>query len=243
MVAANFEMKAMAQKQILVIPIIDASGGMAGEKIARINEAMREMVFQLVDIEQNDNVEILLAPIVFNNGARWMVNEPVRPGNFNWYDVQASGGADLGAAYYLLIEKLRRRENGGWINARERFRPILLLISDGKPSMGWESNLDELKKRGWFKVALRYAIAIEEANLPVLEAFTGTSEAIFDIETFCSDLQWIVQPVWAVDDDAAEIDYDATVVTGDGPNSAFVETVATDELDDTIGEGDDSFFV
>ena len=244
----DFEMPVgKAQQQILVVPIIDASGSMtANGNIGKVNEAMREMAPQLVDIENANNVEIMLAPIIFNNGARWvglLNNEPVRPSNFNWCDVQASGGTDLGSAYGLLREKLTRKENGGWLDGRKGLRPILLLISDGEPNMGWEANFGELKKRGWFKVAMRYAIAVEGASLPVLEAFTGTSEAVFDIETFCSDLQWIVQPVWAVDDDAAKIDYDATVVTGDGPNSAFVETVATDELDDTIGEGDDSFFV
>ena len=231
MVAANFEIKAMAKEQILVIPIIDASGGMAGEKIARINEAMHEMAPQLVDIEQDDNVEILLAPIVFNNCARWMVNEPVRPGNFNWYDVQASGGADLGAAYYLLMEKLTTRRNGGWINARKSLRPVLLLISDGKPSMGWESNLDELKKRRWFKVAMRYAIAVEGASLPVLEAFTGTSETIYDIETLRVDLAVLVRPF---------IDYTEDIVD-DGCGCIWVEGEAHEETDRHQNDIEDFF--
>ena len=194
----DFEMPSgKAQQQILVVPIIDGSGSMsANGNMGKVNEAMREMAPQLVDIENANSVEILLAPILFNNGARWVgmpTGEPVRPANFVWYDVQASGGTDLGSAYGLLREKLTRRENGGWLDGRKGLRPILLLISDGEPNMGWEANFDELKKRGWFKVAMRYAIAVEGASLPVLEKFTGTSETIYDTETLRVDLAQLVQ--------------------------------------------------
>ena len=232
----DFEMPAgKAQQQILVVPIIDASGSMtANGNIGKVNEAMREMAPQLVDIENANNVEIMLAPIIFNNGARWvglLNNEPVRPSNFNWCDVQASGGTDLGSAYGLLREKLTRKENGGWLDGRKGLRPILLLISDGEPNMGWEANFGELKKRGWFKVAMRYAIAVEGASLPVLEAFTGTSETIYDIETLRVDLAVLVRPF---------IDYTEDIVD-DGCGCIWVEGEAHEETDRHQNDIEDFF--
>lgn len=187
-----------AQKQILVVPIIDCSGSMTENgNIGRVNEAMREVAPQLVEIENDNNVEILLAPIAFSNGARWIGipegGQPIRPSNFIWSDLEARGGTDLGAAYSLLRTRLTRKENGGWLEGRKGLRPILLLISDGEPNMGWESYYDELAKRGWFKFAMRYAIAVEGASMPVLEKFTGTSETIYDTNTLRTDLASLVK--------------------------------------------------
>lgn len=188
-----------AQKQILVVPIIDGSGSMREcGNIGKVNEAMREVAPQLVEIEKENKVEILLAPILFNNGARWVglpANEPVRAGQFTWSNVEASGGTDLGSAYELLRQKLTRRENGGWMEGRKGLRPILLLISDGAPNMGWERPFEELSRRGWFKVAMRYAIAVEGASLDVLEKFTGNSETIYDTETLRTDLGSLIQAI------------------------------------------------
>ena len=220
-----------AQKQILVVPIIDGSGSMREHgNIGKVNEAMKEVAPQLVEIEQENNVEILLAPILFNNGARWVGlpnNEPVRAGQFIWNNVEAAGGTDLGSAYRLLREKLTRRENGGWLEGRKGLRPILLLISDGAPNLGWEPSFDELSKRGWFKVSMRYAIAVEGAVHDVLEKFTGTNETIYDTETLRTDLGSLIQAIVIATSQAVS----------DGGGMIVDTTAATANVEDTAKEG------
>ena len=63
--------------------------------------------------------------------------------------------------------------------------PIIILMTDGMPtSYDWENHLADLKKKGWFKVALKYAIAIEvnsDEAKEVLTKFTGTGETVLTV--------------------------------------------------------------
>ena len=189
-----------ARKQLLVIPIVDASASMERNgNICRVNEAMREVAPQLVDVENENGVEILLASVVFNCNARWIGigsnDMPVRPTDFSWTDFKAVGSADFSAACRLLADKLTSTEKGGWIDAQRGLRPILLFISNGDVDPGWEASFDTLAKRGWFKLAMKYAIAVEGASMPVLEKFTGNRETIYDTETLRTDLATLVKAI------------------------------------------------
>lgn len=63
--------------------------------------------------------------------------------------------------------------------------PIIILMTDGMPtSNDWENRLGELKRKGWFKVALKYALAIgidTDEAMDVLCKFTGNSETVLKI--------------------------------------------------------------
>ena len=65
--------------------------------------------------------------------------------------------------------------------------PIIILMTDGMPtSFGWEKHLDELKKKGWYRVALKYALAIgidTDEAMDVLRKFTGNSETVLKVYT------------------------------------------------------------
>ena len=65
--------------------------------------------------------------------------------------------------------------------------PIIILMTDGLPtSYDWEDHLNKLKKKGWFKVALRYALAIgidTDEAMDVLTKFTGNSETVLKVYT------------------------------------------------------------
>ena len=50
----------------------------------------------------------------------------------------------------------------------------------------WEKKLEELQKKGWFKVALKYALAIgsdSDEAMDVLTKFTGNSETVLKVYT------------------------------------------------------------
>ena len=65
--------------------------------------------------------------------------------------------------------------------------PILILMTDGMPtSYDWERHLDSLKKKGWFRVALKYALAIgidTQEAMDVLSKFTGNPETVLKVYT------------------------------------------------------------
>ena len=53
-------------------------------------------------------------------------------------------------------------------------------------SYDWKDHLSTLKKKGWFKVALKYALAIQiDTNeaMDVLSSFTGNPETVLKVYT------------------------------------------------------------
>ena len=242
-----------AQKQLFVIPIIDRSGSMSAHgNIGKVNDAMKEVAPQLVEIEQSNNVSIRLAPISFASGASWLglnsEGQPVGPSDFKWTDMIASGGTDLGAAFKLLNSKLTRTENGGWLEGRKGLRPVILLISDGEPNDDWENPLKDLSKRGWFKVASKFAIAVEGADLSVLERFTGNKEAIYNTDTLRTDLGTLVKAIvlaasMAVSDaggapmDTASVDNNNITDANEAEQQNILNTV-----NETLGVNDNNQF-
>ena len=65
--------------------------------------------------------------------------------------------------------------------------PIIILMTDGMPtSYDWEEHLNRLKKKGWFKVALKYALAIgidTREAMDILSKFTSNPETVLKVYT------------------------------------------------------------
>lgn len=188
-----------AQTEIVVIPIIDVSGSMYGERIGSVNDAMREVPEQLKDI--NDDVidsKLLIAPMQFSTNAEWFSlqnGKPAEVDTFRWIDRNASGLTDLGAACKLLAQKLTVEEKGGWMKGRGGAAPVIILISDGAPTDEYKPPLAELKKRGWFRAALKFAVAVEGADKDVLAEFTGNPEAVIDTTVIRNSLSSVIKLV------------------------------------------------
>ena len=218
------------ESEVIVIPIIDVSGSMDGDRIAAVNEAMAAVPAQLAQIN-DDTVDgkLLIAPMSFSTGASWFGlsnGQPAEVETFRWIDKKASGLTDLGAACDLLYEKLTVKEKGGWMNGRSGAKPVIILISDGGPTDDYKSSLDKLKNRGWFRAAFKFAIAVgTDANRSVLTEFTGTPEAVFDTEKIRLDLASIVKRV-------------VVSASKTGSRSASVSNVVniSDVVEDTTGK-------
>ena len=76
--------------------------------------------------------------------------------------------------------------------------PIILLLTDGHPTKTTEKQLAELKKLPWFRVSLRYGIAIElndKRTMRVLTDFTEDKDCVvecIDSATLAKIIQIIV---------------------------------------------------
>lgn len=161
--------------------VIDTSGSMKGSKIGSVNDAIVNVLPMLDDISSsNPDAEIRVAALEFSSGTNWLYDEPKLASDFKWQDVEAGGLTSLGEACVELNNKLSR--NGFMKTASGSFAPAIILLSDGGPTDDYDSGLSKLKSNNWFKAAIKIAIAIGEgADLSVLEKFTGTNEAIFEV--------------------------------------------------------------
>jgi len=177
----------IAKKDLALFFVIDKSGSMNGSRIGAVNNAIRDFLSILPDIQEDTtSVNIKMNALVFSDDANWVYPELKDADDFKWTDVSTYGGTNFGAAYDELSNVLRKQQSGGWMPDFAGVAPIIIFMSDGMPNFGWENHLDELKKRGWFKPALRYAIAIEVDDpraKSVLTEFTDNPERVITTTT------------------------------------------------------------
>lgn len=178
----------IAKQELNLIFVIDNSGSMEGEKIGAVNNAIRDIMTIMPDIQDDtSDANIKISALVFSDKAKWINKEPQAVNDFKWTDLSADGGTDLSQAYDKLGDFLRKKENGGQMPDLGGVAPIVILMTDGLPtSYDWEKHLNELRKKGWFRVALKYALSIgidcDEA-LDVLTKFTGNPETVLKVYT------------------------------------------------------------
>lgn len=164
--------------------VIDTSGSMSGTRIGQVNEAMRETFPLLKEIaDANDDAEIKVAILKFSDGCSWVTPStgPVNLEDIVYNPLSAGGLTDFGAALKELDSKLSKNEFLN--NQTGAYAPVILLLSDGGPTdeTVWPKALEQLKKNKWFQHAIKIAIDIESgSDRSVLEAFTGSAEAILD---------------------------------------------------------------
>ncbi len=170
----------------LFIPLLDCSGNMMGEKAARLNAAMEELMDELKGIDDAEiDLAIRVAPMLFSRGAEWAVSEkPVAVSDFFWCPPYVHGSADVGAALKTLSEKLAPESEGGWMPRGGEF-PVLVLFSSVPSTDEYRFELDRLRENRWYRHALKLAVAIgADADREMLTAFAGSAEAVLDLDTF-----------------------------------------------------------
>ena len=161
---------------------------MEGEKIGAVNNAIRDVMSIMPEIQEDTSDALIkISALVFSDKAKWVYSEPQTVENFKWKDLSIEGGTDLSNAYDELAKFLRKKEKGGKMPDLGGVAPIIILMTDGMPtSYDWEDHLKDLKKKGWFKVALKYALAIgidSDEAMDVLTKFTGNSETVLKVYT------------------------------------------------------------
>ena len=178
----------IARQELNLLFVIDNSGSMAGEKLGAVNNAIRDVMSIMPEIQEDTaDAQIKISALRFSDDAQWVYSEPKDVSEFKWKDLSPQGGTNLSAAYDELSKWLAKKSNGGQMPDIGGVAPIIILMTDGLPtSYDWERRLESLKKKGWFKVALKYALAIgidTDEAMNVLSQFTGNSETVLKVYT------------------------------------------------------------
>lgn len=164
----------LARRPLHFFFVLDGSGSMnAAGKIEALNSSIRQALPHLQEVaDQSPFVEVLVRAVVFASGARWHVEVPTPVGEVQWTDVTAAGSTDLGAALRELAAVLQMPP----MQARA-FPPVIVLVSDGRPTDDFEAALEQLMAEPWGRRAVRLAIAIgADADLDVLQQFIDDPE-------------------------------------------------------------------
>lgn len=171
------------RKMCAVIFLLDTSGSMSGASIGAVNEAIENVLPELVTMnENNPDNEIKVAIMKFDFDAEWvfggdelLLPEEVRD---TWNGLDANGYTSMGAAFEALNEKLS--VNRGFMKrASGSVAPVLFLLSDGAPTDDYQAGLQKLQNNNWYKIAVRVAVGYsEQCNDDVLREFTGNPETV-----------------------------------------------------------------
>lgn len=174
--------------------VLDTSGSMAGERIAKLNEAMNETLAIISDIAKKQaDAKIKIAVMEFNSHCKWITPEgPKDAKDFFWNDLKAGGLTELGEALDELYDKMTREKF--MKSATGQYQPIVIFISDGAPTDDWEKSFEHLKNANrWFQVATKIGIAFD-TDTKVLSKLVGNSEAVVqtnDLEEFGKIIRFI----------------------------------------------------
>ena len=178
----------IARQELNLLFVIDNSGSMEGEKLGAVNNAIRDVMSIMPEIQEDTSDAVIkISALQFSDRAKWVYSEPKSVEEFKWTDISSDGGTNLSSAYDELAKWLCKKENGGQMPDLGGIAPIIIMRTDGLPtSYDWEKHLEALKKKGWFKVALKYALAIgidSDEAMDVLNKFTGNPETVLKVYT------------------------------------------------------------
>ncbi len=168
-----------AKKSMVLFFVIDVSTSMRGEKINAMNQAMREVLPELIGVG-GSNTEIKIAVLAFSSGFEWCTPEPVILEEYqSWPLLQAEGVTDLGAALLELNEKMSR---GAFLQSPTlSYAPVIFLVTDGYPADNYKKGIETIWQNKWFKHGIKIALAIGSGvDKGVLEEFTGDSEFVVE---------------------------------------------------------------
>jgi uncharacterized protein YegL len=164
----------MATRPLHFIWIVDCSGSMSDDgKIQTVNNAIKDAIPLMRKVaDENPNAEVLIRAVKFSNGAQWHHSQPTPIASFNWIPLAADGVTDLGRAFILVADQLKIPPM-----TDRALPPVLVLLSDGRPSDDHAGGLKILMDQPWGKKAVRISIAIgKDAQLDVLQNFIGNPE-------------------------------------------------------------------
>ena len=153
--------------------LVDCSGSMAADgKIEELNFAIREAIPELRRVAaENPHADVLVRAVRFASGASWHIETPTPIDDLRWTDLQAGGVTDLGAALAMITDQLEQLGDRG-------LPPVLVLVSDGRPTDQYEAAIRTLVASPWGEQAIRIAVAIgDDADEDVLRRFIGRPDA------------------------------------------------------------------
>ncbi len=182
MALTDYELAPAARRVLNLFFLIDTSSSMSGEKIAAVNDAIRNVLPIVDDISANNpDAEIKIAAMTFSSSTQWLTPTPVSAGQYSWTDQGANGFTAMGAACNELNAKLSHK-TGFLKNSAGSYAPVVIMLSDGAPTDDFRSAMTNLEQNRWFCHATRIAIAIgNDADTDVLKIFTGNAELVIRV--------------------------------------------------------------
>ena len=110
----RFFEEGIKRQQLNLLFVIDQSGSMDGEKIGAVNNAIRDVMSIMPEIQEDTaDADIMISAMTFSDSAKWVYSEPKSIDQFKWSDIKADAGTNYSIAYDELAKFLTKKSNGG----------------------------------------------------------------------------------------------------------------------------------
>ncbi len=182
------ELGGIPRKQLNIFYVLDTSGSMDGVPIATLNRTMSETISSVKQlVEKTADALVKISVLLFNSSCQWVQPKGAeRLEDFIWEDVKAGGMTEMGLALKELNSKMSRK---GFIESDiGSYLPVIIIMTDGRPTDEPDEALEEIKKNKWFTKAVKIGFALGPcADVNLLEKIVQDSEAVIktdSLETF-----------------------------------------------------------
>ena len=243
MALTDYELIPTARRVLNLFLMVDTSGSMSGEKIAAVNDAIRNVIPIISSInDDNPDAEIKISALTFASSCSWLNPAPVLASDFKWTDLGADGWTCMGDATRELSRQLSHK-HGFLSSASGSYAPVIIMLSDGAPTDDFNGAMGEIMNNSWFRHSMRIAIAIgSDADVNVLKTFTGNPELVFrvsNIDALKAVIKATVVTSSMVASRSSSVGTTATSAATTGspviPKSDVAATALAEELDDVAG--------
>lgn len=231
----------IAKQKLDVVLIVDVSTSMKGNRISAVNNAIKDIQKELVEIEkENSNVDFYLTIITFGTDGRFYNNiKSVRIEDVKFDDIKAGGWSNLHCGYERLEEILKKESQGGVMPDFGGIAPILLLLSDGHPTGDdYKGKLKTLKSMPWFKASIRYGLAIElkdTRTIKVLRDFVENSGDVIE----CFDIKMLRNIIKIIVVTASKVKSTSSAVRGSNTSNP-TNQMLKQEIGEALADIDDT---
>lgn len=163
-----------------LILLLDRSSSMINERIAQVNHAIPVLKTKLMNVAADENVNIKLRIIAFNDAIEWTVGKPEEGADIAdvvWTDLSVAGSTVTPKAIAAANEALKVNFLG-----KHALKPVVILVTDGFCNVHehdkYLAEIEKMKKKlaansGKEKVT-RIAIGVGGYRREELEEFAST---------------------------------------------------------------------
>ena len=233
-----------------IIFAVDASDAMIGDRIKSANEAIKDIVSELVGSQSFCKSLIEYSVLRFASGAQWLTNGFVIPDETNVPAVIAGGHSDLGCALTEINKKLSKK---GFLDAKKKYAaPLVCFITTGKSTDNYRTHLKKLKRNKWYKRAIKIAAVIgDDDNCNIMTDICGDIYSVMSLKSSTLLKMFLRQEISSKTKLLVKVNYCITInsekTTGRAFEELFLERrqkraevlddVALNTLDDKPADG------
>lgn len=185
-------------RRLPIYLLLDTSGSMSGANIQAVNVGVRMLYDELMkDPMAIETVFISL--ITFDSEVKQLM--PLTPiTQFTPPQLKAYGGTSLGGALKMLNDKLDTEVISNAPDRKGDYKPLIFLMTDGRPTDTWEPAANTIRSRPKQKVATIIALGCGGAGVVDENILRRVADHVLLMENVSADqitqfFKWVSQSV------------------------------------------------